>query len=166
LDDISSLVAIENRSFASRDYPIDKRQFNFLIQNRNVKVFIATIDGQMAGYVCLLMRNKTAVLYSLAVGEEHRGMGLGSMLLEAAERQACRDMAFIIRLEVSCMNKAVSLYEKQGYSKTGIIKDYYGKGTDAFSMFKQVAQQGGGEFEKVNTGRYRCNPAIASTASG
>ncbi|MDW7726532.1 MAG: N-acetyltransferase [Candidatus Methanoperedens sp.] len=166
LDDIPSLVAIENQSFSRGDYPIGKRQFKFLIENRRVKIFIATINGEAAGYVCLLMRNKTAVVYSIAVSEKHRGNGLGRKLLEAAERQACKEMALIIRLEVSCTNRAVNLYKKHGYSKTGIIKDYYGAGADAFSMFKQVARQGGEEFEKINTGRYGCNPAAASTASG
>ncbi len=166
LYDISSLVAIENQSFTRSDYPIDERQFKFLIENRNVKLFVADICGQVAGYACLLKRKKTASIYSIAVTGKFRGNGLGSLLLEEAERQAYYEGAFIIKLEVSCMNKAVSLYEKHGYSKTGIIRDYYGEGADAFSMIKQVVQQGGKGFGKINNVRLGCHPAVASTVPG
>ena len=90
---------------------------------------------------------RVAHLISIAVLEEHRGRGLGSRLLARTIRVA-RDRyhADSIYLEVRVSNaKAIKLYEKFGFRKARIIREYYRDGEDAFVMVLRLKENGEGQ---------------------
>ncbi len=82
---------------------------------------------------------KTVHLISIAVLEAHRGKGLGSKLLENTIMAAKRHNADSVFLEVRVSNKpAIRLYEKFGFKKVRIIREYYRDGEDAYVMVLEL----------------------------
>ena len=72
----------------------------------------------------------------ICVLPHYRKQGLGLMLMKALIRRAGEEGTDRIFLEVRTSNEAaIGLYEKTGYKKTGIRKDYYrGPREDALIM--------------------------------
>ncbi len=79
-------------------------------------------------------------LVSIAVIEEYRRKGIGSLLLSETLR-VMREIYKVhsIYLEVRVSNTpAIRLYEKFGFKKARIIKGYYMDGEDAYVMVKKL----------------------------
>src|SRR5690606_14408034 len=91
----------------------------------------------LLGYALVLFHGRTALarLYSMAVAPEHRGQGLGRVLLEAAEATALDRGAAVLRLEVHPHNDpAIALYRSAGYVEFGIYRAFYEDDSDALRM--------------------------------
>jgi ribosomal-protein-alanine N-acetyltransferase len=78
---------------------------------------------------------KKGHVVSVAVLEQHRGKGIGTMLvnesLKGVKMRQCGEMY----LEVRCSNNdAVKLYERLGFVILQRPKSYYRDGEDAFLM--------------------------------
>lgn len=100
----------------------------------------------------------------MTVSKAYRGKGIGTKLLETAERHAISHGAEDVRLEVRCNSDALRLYQKLGYTVVGKKINYYGDGGDAFSMNKHILQHRVEDVETNNIKRKRHNPAITAAA--
>ena len=156
MDDIFQLTRIEKQSFRASDYPVSEKRFSFLIKNRKYTMFVAVSDNQVVGYVCSLMYRRICLVYSIAVDEAHRGLGIGKKLLETVEIHALDFGAEKVSLEVRCDNNAVKLYQRSGYIVKDIKRKYYGDGGDAFHMEKILVPNRGDFFGTfhINAERY------------
>lgn len=63
-------------------------------------------------------------LQKLLVLRSHRGRGLGSALLVAAEAAARAHQRTLIVLDTSTSGNALNLYERHGYARAGLIPRY------------------------------------------
>jgi ribosomal protein S18 acetylase RimI-like enzyme len=138
--DISSLLAIEGRSFPSDR--LNRRSFRHLIARANCDCLVATQDDAIVACAIMLYRRgaQVARLHSLAVEPVLRGAGIGTLLLQAAEDAARRHGAKTLRLAVRTDNKsATMLYQSRGYKELGTVDAYYGDGMSAYSMEKALA---------------------------
>ena len=97
------------------------------------------------GFIIVLYKNGSGVagIETLNVDPIFRGNGIGRKLLIAAEKEMFTRAIRSLRLEVSTGNiPAIALYEKSGFRKTSILKNYYKNqnfGTnDAFRMTKEL----------------------------
>lgn len=69
-----------------------------------------------------LTKDEFPELKNLNVRAEHRGKGIGTMLVEAAERAIAA--TGLLSLGVATDNqRAASLYERLGYERTGVFSD-------------------------------------------
>ncbi|MCL7414516.1 MAG: GNAT family N-acetyltransferase [ANME-2 cluster archaeon] len=143
---------------------MDEKLFWKLNNSQHAVLFSALQDAVVVGYVCLIMRKQTSRIYSLIVGKAYRGKGIGTKLLEAAERYAISQGAEAVRLEVRCNSKALRLYQKLGYTVVEKKLNYYGDGGDAFSMNKEIVQHRIEDVETINIKRKRQNPAVTTAA--
>lgn len=85
-------------------------------------------------------RRRYARLYSIAVAEHARGVGLGAALLAAAEREAIARGAQALILEVRPDNAgARRLYEAAGYSLFAMQPEFYADGASAARYEKRFA---------------------------
>ena len=85
----------------------------------------------------------TARLYSIAVAEQSRGLGLGQRLLQAAMDLARSRCMRELRLEVKASNKtAIRLYERAGFSFMRQIPKYYEDGATALRYRKDLTHHG------------------------
>jgi [ribosomal protein S18]-alanine N-acetyltransferase len=139
-DDLSGLLALEASSFDSDR--LSARSFRRLIAAPTAVCRVADIDGAIAGYSLLFFRKtaRAARLYSIAVGRDHRGAGLGEALLRDAESQVRARGKGALRLEVRKRNRAaVRLYERSGYEPIATLPGYYGDGSDGLRYERQLS---------------------------
>ena len=75
-------------------------------------------------------------LISIAVLEEYRGRGIGSTLLQHtidAMKNVYKVASIYLEVRVSNIG-AIKLYEKFGFKKARIVREYYRDGEDAYVM--------------------------------
>jgi ribosomal-protein-alanine acetyltransferase len=139
--DIDGLVALENRCFAADR--LSRRSFTRLIGSPTAALRLVARTGRIAGYALLLFRAGSAAarLYSVAVEPDHRGTGLGLMLLADCEATARARGSRSLRLEVREDNAAaIRLYRRHGYEQIGRYPSYYADKTDALRFEKRLRE--------------------------
>ena len=113
---------------------------------------IAELDGAIVGYVMcrteygfshlkkLGLARKGHVV-SIAVKEQHRGKGVGTMLMKAAQDAMVEKDATESYLEVRVTNnEAISLYQRLGYAVTSRLEAYYKDGEAALVMAAKLGK--------------------------
>ncbi len=99
---------------------------------------IAVADGELIGLMSLVVRQGEATIVFVSVYPEHQGTGVGSALLDAADRFAAeRGLSF---LRVATTNDDVPLiyfYQRHGFAiydvAVGEVADRFGSATPGFS---------------------------------
>ena len=93
-------------------------------------------DGKIAGYIGMYESFDEGSITNVAVLPEYRKQGIGNCLVKVMKEQAQSDGIETIFLEVRVSNiPAISLYEKMGFEKLGIRKNFYEHPTeDAYIM--------------------------------
>ncbi|MCG8317203.1 MAG: GNAT family N-acetyltransferase/peptidase C39 family protein [Pseudomonadales bacterium] len=143
-DDLMALLRIEMACFQTDR--LSKRSFRHWLKSDKDLLFVAetqsdTQTPQLVGY-CLVLCNRgtrLARLYSLAVLNEARGLGIARNLLLTAETHSAEAGRIFLRLEVSKQNApAIKLYESLGYRIFGEYSDYYDDHSDALRMQKKI----------------------------
>jgi ribosomal protein S18 acetylase RimI-like enzyme len=138
LSDLDDLVALEESSFATDR--LSRTQYRRHLDSESAQVLVASANHRnFLGTAVVFFRKGTQVarLYSIATKAEARGKGVGSALLEAAEKLALRRRRKALRLEVRTDNEdALRLYERLGYKRIGRYDGYYGDGADAWRYEK------------------------------
>lgn len=139
-EDLSALCRLEAQAFASDR--LSRRRMRHWISADNGCLHVATgADGTLLGYALALLRPGTrmARLYSLAVDDRARGLGLGARLVEALEHECAHRGRLYMRLEVAPSNApAIALYRRLGYRSFGRWTDYYEDHQDALRMQKPI----------------------------
>jgi ribosomal protein S18 acetylase RimI-like enzyme len=103
----------------------------------------AVENGQMIGFVAGDPRPAQGVgwIATIGVDPRYQHRGIGRALLRACEEQMKFPRA---RLTVRISNdKAISLYEKEGYRTIDIWKKYYNDGEDGLVMEKILHRRSG-----------------------
>ena len=162
--DVDALVELENRSFdADR---MSRRSFQWMIRRGNGWLELAEDASGLLGYVLVLFHKGTSLarLYSMAVDDRVRGLGLGRGLMERAEAEARQRGSVYMRLEVRPDNApAIALYETLGYRKFAVFDDYYEDHSDALRYEKRVHTFRGPVRKRiplyVQTTDFTCGPA-------
>lgn len=119
-------------------------------------LYVAEAGGKIAGTLILSHRpenayygvewkkeldyDKVFVIYTFAVLPEFSGRGIGTKLLEEAEKTARENKMEAIRLDVLDRNEpAIKLYEKCGFEYIDTVDLGYGKyGLDYFRLYEKV----------------------------
>lgn len=137
--DIDALLSLERGSFDSDK--LERRNFAYFLSLGHSSLIVQVLDNEIVGYGLLLFHRGTALarLYSIAISQKHQGQGLGKKLLMKLEEDALENECSYLRLEVSIENKsAIKLYEKSGYRKFALKKDYYENHSDALCYEKKI----------------------------
>lgn len=94
--------------------------------------------GRIIAFVAAVESEKqVARVLMLAVLREHRGRSLGSMLMKELYAQCIANDIHTVKLEVRKINKpAIAFYERQGFSVTGELDNFYVNGEGAYVMTK------------------------------
>ena len=99
-----------------------------MAENPNASFLCAVSDGVFAGYAGMLCVLDEGQICNVAVCPAFRRMGVGAALMKAqAETAKIRGLSFMT-LEVRAGNLAAQgLYEKYGWEKVGVRKNFYQK---------------------------------------
>ena len=97
-------------------------------ENPNASFLCAFSDGVFVGYAGMLCVLDEGQICNVAVCPAYRRMGVGAALMKAqAETARIRGLSFMT-LEVRASNLAAQgLYEKYGWEKVGVRKNFYQK---------------------------------------
>jgi ribosomal-protein-alanine N-acetyltransferase len=99
--------------------------------------YLVALDGErVQGYAGLCDYPDEAFVQTIAVAREAQGKGVGALLLQALLDEAARRRQSRVLLEVRADNdRAVALYERFGFRRSGIRRGYYSpSGADALVM--------------------------------
>lgn len=140
--DIGRCVEIEKILFAGDD-PWSARAFHAELDSGGYYLVVRSDDAERpVGYGGLAVVGRRmgefeASLHTIGVEPEFQGRGLGTALLTALLARADELFAPVF-LEVRTDNaSALSLYERHGFTRTGLRKSYYQpSGADAYTMMR------------------------------
>jgi len=93
----------------------------------------------MIGFCITARKDSWGYIVTMDVLAEYRRYGAGSMLLSEAERRLVAAGVRQIGLETATDNApAIAFWQKHGYGKSGVRRNYYPGGRDAYSMAKRL----------------------------
>jgi len=93
------------------------------------EVYIALDETTVVGFLIVIMQGVlTGYIQTVAVREEWRGRGLGSALIELAERRILREQPNVFICVSSFNPDARRLYERLGYAYVGELTDFVIRG--------------------------------------
>ena len=100
-------------------------------------------DGAVVSFIIAEREGTRGHIVTLDVLQEFRQVGIGTLLLAAAERQLSSSGVQRIELETAVDNApAIAFWKKHGYRTHGILKRYYLDRVDALWMQKTLPAQG------------------------
>lgn len=135
-DDVSRIIDIENESF-SNPYPTSV--ITFLYEKYRDTFLVADQGGTILGYIAGITSWREGHIVSLAVLPTWRRKGIASQLVEELYNIFREGGKKRVKLEVRVSNtSAIELYEKLGFEKQKIVKNYYENGEDAVMMKKRL----------------------------
>lgn len=170
IEDLDALTALENQSFATDR--LSRRSFKHWINTDHRALLIAEQAQRLVAYILIIYHPGTrlARVYSIAVAEQARGLGIAKMLMVAGENASREARRLYLRLEVSVDNHAaIRLYESLGFQKFGLYHDYYEDHRDALRYqkcirrYQPMLQQTPVQWFRQTT-RFTCGPAALMMA--
>jgi ribosomal protein S18 acetylase RimI-like enzyme len=166
--DIEELLRLEKVGFTSDQF--DRNQLLHLLSKANATAFIIEQAGQICGSAIMAWRRNSSVgrLYSIVIDPVFQGRGMGSQLLQACEAAASKQGCDRISLEVRVDNmRAMSMYERHGYSINEPLPEYYADGSAGLRMVKVLRSQPGLRLAVpyyAQTLEFTCGPACLMMA--
>ena len=136
LSDIKYIMALEEGSIV---HPWDSRAIENLITGPDKKCLVASLRGEVVGYVGAETVLDECNIGNIVVHKEYRGRGFSNVIMETLLESLKNKGIKKVFLEVEHDNvPAISLYEKFGFERYGQRRDYYGAGKDAILMSKEL----------------------------
>ena len=141
-DDIDEVIRIENENFPISEVWSDTGFATHLFRSDTLYL-VAEDESGIHGYAGLLMVPDESDITKISVEKAMMRQGIGSMLLDALIDLASMHGINKIYLEVRKSNKPARLmYEKAGFSETGMRKDYYAEPIeDAILMEYKIEEE-------------------------
>jgi ribosomal-protein-alanine acetyltransferase len=141
--DLPVLIEIEKELFAS-PWPETEFAYEFH-ENPFSTIYVYEKDGEICGFTDLWITYEQAQVANLAVKKNAQGKGYGDALLRQCINQGIRNACENLTLEVRISNdRAIRVYEKNGFITVNTRKHYYEDGEDAYLMVKPL---GGLEYD-------------------
>lgn len=124
VSDVPEVAAIEKNSFSR---PWSRQAFHDAVKDNNAVFLVAEDESQkILGYIGMYVSPPEGEITNVAVAEEFRGQGVGRKLVSAIRQWAKEHGVDRIVLEVRSSNQAaIHVYEKEGFVRLGIRKNFY-----------------------------------------
>ena len=137
-DDFLRLHEIDQSCYVA-GIAYSRRTLKWFLAQPNAECLVAELEGRVIGFILTESQRGMAHIITIDVLAEHRRTGAGTALLEAAERSLAARGVREIHLETAHDNApAIAFWEKHGYRKRGILRNYYLDRIDAYAMRKQL----------------------------
>ena len=135
--DIDSLFELEKKTFIS---PWTYSQFEYEIKDNSFsKLLLIINEDELIGYIDYWIIFDQATINKICIKDEYRRRGLAQQLLDICFKEVKENECMVITLEVRTSNeKAIKLYQKNGFDIVLTKPQYYSDGEDAYYMVKGV----------------------------
>lgn len=136
LDEVDSIKQIETEQNINI---ISKNNILEDLENNQTSYYTLKLENKIIGYIAFDTVLENMDIQSVVINKEYQHMGYGTILLKFAFDYATKNNISNIFLEVrKSNNKAISLYEKNGFEFVNIRKRYYPDNfEDAFVYLKK-----------------------------
>ena len=139
---VESVAAIERAVFGDEAWSAE--QFWGELAQPTRRYLVACDGGAVVGFAGLFVLPPDADVQTIAVSAAAQGHGLGRRLLDGLIALAASAGANQLMLEVRADNApAIALYERRGFERLSVRRDYYAPGADALIM--RLRPIGGGD---------------------
>lgn len=139
-DDLEQVVEIENENFS---VPWTETGFFTYLMRSDALFLVAEKEEeeQVAGYIGIIMAADEGDITNVSVKKELQSQGIGTMLIQELASRTKEMGVEKIFLEVRESNTvALALYEKQGFERMGVRKNYYTDPVeDAITMCRKLS---------------------------
>jgi len=138
-DDFDALYKLDQSCFP-RGIAYSKTTLRYFLALASAECLLAVEEGDIAGFILSEVDGALAHIITLDVAEGHRRSGIGSLLLNAAEKNLTAQGVRTVFLETAVDNHAaVNFWSRHGYIKEGILKRYYLGRIDGYEMRKKLS---------------------------
>jgi GNAT superfamily N-acetyltransferase len=107
-------------------------------------ILVAEVDSTVAGYICYgptPLTEGTWDIYWMAVAQPRQGQGIGSALMQSAEKEILKAKGRLSIIETSSTptyQKTRNFYASRGYETICRIPDFYTPGDDKLILQKRL----------------------------
>ena len=123
VEDLEQVMEIENQLFS---VPWTKEGYFTFLTRDDTMFLVVEEKGKILGYCGLLMVLDEGDVTNVAVCRERQREGIGNFLVSSLLRLAGDQGISMIHLEVRSGNEtAIRLYERLGFQRDGIRRNYY-----------------------------------------
>jgi len=135
--DLPRVMVIEDACFST---PWKEATFRGLMKRTDTDLFVAELDGDVAGYAACWTVIDQSELGNVAVSPRARGLGMGGALVDTVVERVKERGAHEVFLEVRESNHvAQGIYRDRGFIVVGRRRSYYAQPTeDALVMRLRV----------------------------
>jgi ribosomal-protein-alanine N-acetyltransferase len=140
-DDLPALYEIDQACFVP-GISYSREELKAFTGHRHAHTWVAEEAGEIAGFL-IAQREPRKILHIITIDvvKVLRRRKVGSILMAAAEQWAIDHELRMIGLEVAENNPAAQkFYAARGYLKVDEIEAYYGDGTTAWLMVKELGK--------------------------
>jgi len=138
-DDFDALYKLDQSCF-SRGIAYSKTTLRYFLALASAECLLAVEEGYIAGFILSEVDGGLAHIITLDVAEAHRRSGVGSLLLNGAEKNLSAQGVRTVFLETAVDNHAaVNFWSRHGYIREGILKRYYLGRIDGYEMRKKLS---------------------------
>ncbi|MBR4496863.1 MAG: ribosomal protein S18-alanine N-acetyltransferase [Acholeplasmatales bacterium] len=135
-DDILKIVELENSTLnTSLGYDMLKSS----LENEMAYFFVLEENEKILGYISTMFDGQIVEILNFCVDNNYQHKGLGTKILAFIDNYFIKLNAESIILEVRDKNiNAIKIYEKFGFKKIHVRKNYYSNGDDALILNKKM----------------------------
>ena len=117
-----------------------KTMLRYFLSQQGAECLVAIDDAKIVGFLLSEENPPLAHIVTLDVAESHRRHGVGSELLRESEANLKFREVKTVLLETATTNQAgIAFWERHGYRKEAVLKNYYPGRLDAFEMRKKLS---------------------------
>lgn len=137
--DLEKVLILENQLFSS---PWTYESYVFELKDNPFSHYVILDEQGIKGYMGLWLNDDALQLTTIGVDPKVQNQGIATALIAYMLDYASENHVSVITLEVRVSNeKAIRLYDKAGFKKAAIRKQYYSNpDEDAILMMKQLEQ--------------------------
>jgi ribosomal-protein-alanine N-acetyltransferase len=116
-----------------------RRALRSFLALRDAHCWVVCAENETLGFIIAFWQAGKGHLITIDVLESARRKGVGTALLDLAEREMSRAGVYLVELETATNNAAaIAFWKKHGYQATGVHPGYYEGRIDAFIMKKPL----------------------------
>jgi ribosomal-protein-alanine N-acetyltransferase len=145
-EDFDALYAIDQACYP-RGIAYSRSMLRWYLRQRGSFCLVAQADAApesaVAGFIIVQCSGATGYVVTIDVLEGQRRAGIGTGLLQEAERRLVFMGVRYIELQTATNNEAgIAFWQRHGYRTSGVTQGYYLGRIDAYEMFKEIPQPG------------------------
>jgi [ribosomal protein S18]-alanine N-acetyltransferase len=136
--DFTALYKLDQKCFPP-GIAYSKTMLRYFLSQAGSECLVASDGAKIVGFLLSEENPPLAHLVTLDVAESHRRRGVGTELLRESEAHLAFREVKTVLLETATTNEAgIAFWERHGYRKEAVLKNYYPGRLDAFEMRKKL----------------------------